>query len=469
MGRIRRIAALIASVVGCSSSGGSSTPASGNTSRSVDDVPLSWTKGAWFVDPGDVSGAASDNNDCDRAVVPCATFAEVARRWGTFSPHLRQNTTITFLSSQINNGDHVHLDPYIENGAIVTLVGALGPQQVVASETLSGVVSKSRAGGQLLRATLPAGAAPGQLIVNATHDSRAWVFRNAAGSDWYISQPLTPETVPPSWTPQEVDSWANGDAITLYQPVLVDLVEASPVLADCNSGNACTNELVIDQATIFDATGAGTPWTLTGGMSVSIFDSSLRRPLQAVGGAADWYPDFVNVDLASLLSVNSPSGYIYLSGGQLRAAAAGSLLDGAALVRDVVTGASLDLSDGIYGSVYIDDGVTLSAGHGTDWWWQDGAATASPALWGPGALDVGGASRFEYPAGANAAVATFLQSGGLTLGGQSTACAVDTTRAATPSCGIALTPSNLDLSLSSGGFAGLAVAASGGALSNVEY
>jgi hypothetical protein len=463
----------VGALMGCAASdrANSDTSKPGfSLAASPDDVPLSWTKGAWFIDPANATGVASDKNECDRVVVPCATFAEVARRWGTNSPRLRQDTTLTFLSSQANANDPVRLDPYIENGAVVSLQGALGSGQVVASGTLADVVPKNRAAGQLLEATLPSGALPGQLIVNTTNASRAWVYRNVSGNRLLISQPLTPESVPYSWNPIEVDLWANGDAVTLYQPVAVNLSEALPVLADCNSGDACTNPLVIYQATVLDPTGGGAPLTIAGAMNVALLDSSLRRPLSITAGAADWYPDFIDVDTASPLSVDAPAGYLYVSAGQFRAGAVGTRLVGVGLQKDVIAGVSLALGDGIYGSVFLDQGVTLSAIPGVDWYWTPpGTGGGSPALWGPGALDVSGIARFEYPAGDGGASATFLQTGGLTIGGQSAACSVDTLNTGVWSCGIPLTPANLDLAPASGGFGGLAAVQGGGSLSNVEY
>jgi hypothetical protein len=364
----------------------------------------------------------------------------------------------------------VHLDPYIENGAVVSLQGSLGPAQTVASGTLAGVVPKSRTGGQLLQATLPAGAQPGQLIVNTTNASRAWVYRNITGNTWLISQPLTPESAPYAWNPGEVDVWANGDAITLYQPVAVDVVEASPVLADCNSGDACNNPLVIFQTTVLDPSGGSTALAISGAMNVAILDSSLRRPVAVTAGAADWYPDFIDLDIASPLTINAPAGYLYVSGGQFRAGAAGTQLVGVGLEKDVIAGVSLSLADGIYGSVFLDQGATLTALPGVDWYWTEtGIGVESPALWGPGALDVSGVARFEYSAAMGGAAATFLQTGGLTIGGQNAACSVDTQGTGVWACGIPLTPANLDLPIASGGFGGLAAIQGGGSLSNVEY
>jgi hypothetical protein len=411
---------------------------------------------------------ASDTNDCTRPATPCATFQEVANRWGTLAPRLRQSTTITFLSSQVSGNDPVRLDPVIEDGALVTLQGALGPAQAVASGTLSNVVPKDTHGGQMLRATLPAGVGPGELVVDTTQASRAWVYASAGGGDWYLSQPILQESTPPTWNPVEV-SWYEGDAITVYQPVTVNLVEASPILADCDNGYACTNDLLVTQLTVLDPNGPNVdPLTIGDSVHVSLLDASVQRVLTVAGGAADWYPNYVNVDFAGALNVDLPAGYVYLYGGQIRPSAAGSRLVGALLADDIAVGASLALGDGMFGAVYLDQGAKLTASTGVDWWWSvsgwfDGVAS----FYGPGAVDVAAGARLEYAQGY--ASGTFLQTGGLTLGGQSTACAVDTGGSGQPTCGIALTPANLDTDIGAGGFGGSAVGPGGGSLSDVKF
>jgi hypothetical protein len=436
-----------------------------------DLVPVSWTKGQWFVDPQNATGAAGDKNDCATSHSPCLTYAEIANRWGTLSPRLRQSTAITFLSSHVNGNDPVRLDPYIENGAMITIQGVLGPRQVVATGTLGTVAAKNRATGQLLQVTLPPGAQPGQLVVNKTHPGRAWIYK-ASGAAWLLSQPTLPETVPPSWNPQEVNSWAAGDQVTLYQPVAVNVTEASPTLADCNNASACTNDLLLYQLTVLDPGGVGRdPLVLSGNsIHVSIVESSVQRSIQLSGGAADWYPVFVNDDFAGPIAMNLPAGYVYVFGGLVRPTATGTRLVGALLANDAIVGTSTAFGDGMYGAVFIDSGATLSAIGGVDWWWTlTGTADGTTALWGPGAVDVTGSARFEYPSGATGATTTFLQTGGLTIDGQSTACAIDAPGTGAWTCGITLTPAHLDAARTAGGFGGLAAVQGGASLSNVKF
>jgi hypothetical protein len=460
-----------ASLAACGPESAGQAPGGFSLVASADSVPRSWTVGTWFVDPLNASGNAKDTNDCQTAHSPCVSFSEIANRWGTHSPRLRQTTSLTFLSSQQNGNDPVTLTPQIENGAVVSLQGALGPAQLVATSTLSNVTSKNRGAGQLLAATLPAQAQPGMLVVNTTHASRAWVY-GPAGTQWFLSQPFLPETIPPSWNPQEIDTWASGDRIEVYQPVSVDLVEASPTLVDCDSGNACTNDLLVYQLAVLDPNGIGADaLTLSGpSLHVSLVESSVQRSIVMSGGAADWYPNFTNVDAWGPIRLGIPAGYAYFFGGDIRGTAAGTQLVGGLLADDAIAGTSLSLGDGMFGSLYLAPGVTLTAIDGVDWWWtSSGQVDGSTVLWGPGAVDVAGGARFEYPSGSGGATATFRQGGGLTVDEQATACSVDTQGTGAWTCGIALTPANLDATVASGGFGGSAVERDGGSLSNVRY
>jgi len=91
-------------------------------------------------------------------------------------------------------------------------------------------------------------------------------------------------------------------------------------------------------------------------------------------------------------------------------------------------------------------------------------------------MDVVGNTRLEYPPNATAS-SIFLEAGGLFLNvdpsliegsavpGSSTACAVDASGDWT--CGIAVTPANLDTAISAGGFGGLAVVPAGASITDI--
>ena len=213
--------------------------ASGGTASPI--IPASWTVPAWFIDPTNSSGTASDTNNCTTSATACLTWQEVnVHRWGcggipTACPRLRQNTAIEFLSSHVDDTDPVYFNPSVEGG-IVTVFGPLGVAQQVASGVLSNVTAKNRSTPQLLLAQSGA-TAPGQFVVNSTHPSRAWTYKLSSGSIYSMTEPAVAATVP-STTPcgAGVDTWANGDSVIVYQPVAVDLVQIHPVLEHLNGG-----------------------------------------------------------------------------------------------------------------------------------------------------------------------------------------------------------------------------------------
>ncbi|HLK37034.1 MAG TPA: hypothetical protein VKU41_09820 [Polyangiaceae bacterium] len=467
-GRARVVVAMTAAAsISCGSAGSSG---GGNRSSELASLPLSWKTPAWFIDPANSTGHASDNNPCTSASLPCLTFAEVGSRWGTYSPRLRQNTTLTFLSSHADNSDPVYLSPFIENGALVSVRGTLGAAQQVATGTLANVITKNRAAGQLLRATLPAGAAADLLVVNATRSSRAWIYKSAGGSDWYLSQPLAPVSAPPAALyPPEVDTWANGDAVTLYQPVAVDLAQVTPVVADY--GGAAKNQLLVYGLKVLDPGGPSALDPTSASSDVYFAETTLQRAMLLGVAAAKMPPVFVNVDFVSVAAsgVLDPGSQIPLFGGVLRGVTTSTGvpaypdLRGAHLDADVICASRCGMTGGSYGTVFVDSGDRLT--------WKDDEGIfdgtyGGPTLWGPGAVDVYGHARLQYPAGANKAQATFLQSGGLTINGSSTACSPAGADAGAWKCGVAITPAHLDAPVSAGGFGGTAVNPGGGSISN---
>jgi hypothetical protein len=435
-------------------------------------IPQSWTVPAWFIDPKNSTNAANDSNTCTTAADPCLTFAGVSSKWGTYAPRLRQNTTITFLSSHSDDADPVYLRPFIESGALVMVRGALGPAQLVAPGTLSNVMAKNRPAGQLLRATLPLGAAPGQLVINTAKSSRAWVYRSAGTpADWFLSQPLEPAIVPGAdinTFPIEDDGWANGDPISLYQPVMVDLVEAKPTLVD---SVATSNNLTFYQLGVLAPNSPFADLRLNS--SVYFVETSIGRATTLGMTGANLLPAFVNVDFASdaILGYQDPYVHVAVVGGQLRTPGFFGDWRGADIVNDFIVGGGAGVGGGVmmsgggYGTVFVDATIDLTFGAGP----VVVPASFNPSadvIWGPGAVSLILNTRAEYPPGLNQAQKTFLQTGGLLINGSPSACAVDPTQPLSLRCGIALTPANLDTAVSAGGFGGLAFIPGGGSITN---
>jgi hypothetical protein len=435
----------------------------------------SWATPAWYIDPANATGSASDGNGCTTQAAPCTTYAEIVRRWGTTAPAFTQSVTVTFLSSHADNTDPVTASPALSNGSNLLIEGILGPAQQVASGVLSAVNAKNRTTGHLLQATLPAGAGAGQLVVNTTHASRAWVYANAGGASWYLSQPLAPaaSSAPSAVeTPAEVDAWANGDAVILYAPVNVDVAQASATVDPNGSNTAGVVELY--QLTVFDPAGPNRydPFAFTS--RVRVVESAVQRVSEgtALAGATvapSFLNDNVEADIASDVG-SAPRASLSVTGGQINSPAFGAYVSmrGADLDADVILGASTraDLIGGTYGEAFLDHGVVVSVLDGALSCTSDSGAYGPPVLWGPGTVDVAGTASMAYPAGAGRAQSTFVGGLALQLNSTTTACSGTPATSGNWRCGIALTAANLDLAAASGGFGGTAVQPGGATITS---
>ena len=413
------------------------------------------TQTAWFVDPALGSDGYSGTNATftSGTTGPLKTWAEIIRRYGTNSPRLRQNTTYTFVSSHTDNTDPVYFYPSIENGAVVSIQGSLGAAQQVATGTLSGVVAKNRSTPQLLNATLTAGLAAGQLIVNSTHSSRAWLFSLVSGTTWNISQPLVPITVPITVTGTEVDTWTNGDTYTVYNPVQVNIAGLGGVLADWNGSNS--NPLTIYQLSVFPPVAAD-PLIITSSL-VWFNECQINRILGLTAVGNPLQQQFMNCDFGAVnfhLESGPTQQGVIIAAGQNRGLSFNA--SNVAFQLDFILGST---NIQIYGPIvscttfYIASGKTLQL---------DGHMNFN-VLWGPGSINVRGTSRLNYTA---PALTSFLLTGSVTINSSTTAYSVGSGTGATLNGGITITPSNLDAPQGPSGFGGTAFIPGGGSITN---
>jgi hypothetical protein len=296
-----------------------------------------------------------------------ATFQELnVHRWlcagnPLMCPRLAQSTTVTFLSSQSTATDPVYLSPAIEGTASYIVVqGVLGAAQAVCTTTLGTITAKNRATPQLLKTTFAscAGAAIGQIVVDTTHPSVAWIYSSGGGGAWNMTQPVTPNSPSASiaTTPTLVN-WTNGtnsgDAVTVYTPVNVNIVSALPTLAQTDQATFA-NGLFLYRLNAWTINGSGNDNMNLNG-NVQIMESRAQRTVVTVGlsnATAGAYNSF----LSGGLNANSSEEAVFSSGsffvGQkvlsgmvnFFAEAKGLVADG-----DVIIADSLQLWDSVVG------------------------------------------------------------------------------------------------------------------------
>jgi hypothetical protein len=438
-----------------------------------------WSQATWFIDPANFTGFASDNNTGLDATHPVLSYnGGVVAKWGTNAPLLRQNTTLTWLSTQPDDTDPVIFLPVMV-GFIVTVQAQLTASQLVHSGALSSVVLLDRATGQLLQADLGFAATPGQLIKNTTagKTSYAWVYKNVTGTTFLISQPYAPAAPPDVNPPAQVTNWANGDTYALYEPTGVNLVRVSPTIAEFDSdGDLFPAQVQIYQLRGMSADGVIGDNNFYLGNDVAVTESSFDTiVVSESAGNDDEVCDGVNLYLGA--GVYNTTGANQISLQIVGGVTVQSIVPGAcswtffgdAIVDVTGTGPGISLTLGSSvvaggGRCTILDSVYIAGTIGLQSVVQCGGFGGP--IYGPGTLDSVGTARILYPGGAGAAAVTFLNAGGLKVNGQSTAWAVTTGDPAVWHGGRALTAANLDATIAGGGFGGLATNIGGATFTN---
>lgn len=429
----------------------------------------------WFIDPQNVTGLADDDNSGIDATHPVLTYNfGVARKWATYSPTLRQSTTITWLSPQTDDTDPVVFTPIMVNCAAV-LQGQLGAAQLLGSGILAGVVPKNRATAQILTADLGASFPVGSLIENTTagKESFAWVYKNTAGTTYEISQPLIPitPTFPGAVSLSEVDTWANGDTFEVYAPMNINLANVDPTIAEYFSDSFnFPAQVQLYHMNFWSSNGPGLSDVFIGS-DVTIIECSADAALIDRSAADEQFTYFINPYFGQgATSSSSNSSYIQVYGGVIAGPTLLVFISwslGFDIILAPTAGGSIELvsaSPAIYGGgvngsfpylgrVCLDGGITSLCGV----WNVANADDATQIIWGTGALDILGQSRVYY---SSPAASTFLIPT-ITINKQTSANAFDPTTGLW-TISIAITAANLDTAIASGGFGGTATNALGG-------
>jgi hypothetical protein len=322
----------------------------------------------------------------------------------------------------------------MENDSQFIVQGLLNASTQVGAGTLGTVTAKSRTStGSTVQTTFvfsSGSVAANDLIVNSTHSSYAFVSRLISAGNWLMSQPLSPIAIPMTLNPAsggtaEVDTWTAGDAVTIYNPTALNIVQFDPSSADVpiEGANGPVSPGTLYHLSVFEPQNyfnfAMDPLVL--GSNSSVVEASIQRVAQW-GPVASWFfganATAANADLiggAVTTSTNVyDSGRVWIIGGVIGESAtpiacAAGQWHGAFLDGDFTIGSNCSdvfSSGGQFGRVFLDTSAIFEM--------QDGGQEfvepfngGTPIIYGPGTLDVSATTRVVYPSGASNAAATF--------------------------------------------------------------
>lgn len=444
-------------------------------------IPNTWTIPHWYVNR--LTG--NDQNPCTTAISPCATKQEIwVHRLGcgpgsiTDCPRFRQTTTLEQDAPDNDNSDPLYAHVALEDGASFIVSG--GPTNST-SAIFTRSAAKSRAAGlnSLLQGSFSTGApVVGTFITNTTSGkaSEAWIYNNAGGENWNLTQPLVVNTPSMGPTGVEVDSWNSGDTVSLVSPVAINIVDVSADLADANAG--FNNALYLYNLTIYDPESQSD--TVGIGSNVFMQDVLSQRFLSFYEAKQTSSNQRILANLFSLASSQSTGGADFdplFLGGALSGAGGNVFFGDPDFSSDVILGGGGGFTTlynggefhnssvggvGTNGSVYLDGLLNLAAG-------RLEVASAGAVVYGSasGQISLYGSSHLW-----NTTSETFTErftapsliSPGIQINSMSSACSA--TAAGVVNCGIATTPGNLDATAGASGFGGAAFVFAGASVAN---
>lgn len=416
-----------------------------------------WNVPAWYINPS----TGSDNNSGTDAAHPMQHWYELAaRRWATVRPVINTNVFIEFLADQPDQSDQVEFRPIMMPGSLLNLEGALTQ---TASGTLGTVTGRNRATGTLLQADLGAAAAGsvGQLLYNTTRGTRAWVD-SLSGTVATLTQPFDPSvtnTAPPAvlWNggggglPAERTNTTTGDSFQLQRPATVSMSVFAPTTigADTSFGDGILSmmgHIHVPDPSAFQSQS----FQMSGSLRISEcrvdpFLEMENKVNNSVGELTfnNWLDGGIQAFGVSVFGGSLGTFLSFLSGAEL---------DGDVIAKGdiAVTGTANPTSAAnLFGDVYLGGTISVAA--------QVESAVGeydAPQAYGTytANLILGGAWYYD-----GTASSVFTGSPTLKLDGASTGSALD--RSVDPNVihsNRALSPAQLDATIASGGFGGIA-------------
>jgi hypothetical protein len=405
-------------------------------------MPFTPAQSTVWIDPLNRTGLATDASPGNTATNPVRTFngGVLPRCSGGKTDELTAPLTLNFMSgSPADDSDPIDFSPVLAKQSFLRINAFLDSHNLVGTSNLATVTPKNRATGQLLTADLSGvpGVAAGQVLVNKTlgKESRCHVLYAIGGGVFALTQPLSiVDNWPEAASPVPVDTYANGDLFELYNEDLLDIVRLEPVVGQFDPFLA-DEFTVVTNAGILNATALLACAYI--GDTVAFLYSQIQKKVVLTRPAYGRNTVFFGCSGVALAgggmdvrgTGNHPS---LVAGAWNRLLGIGVDLD-----QDVIlsNGFCRELG-GVLGAVCIDTGGKLEIA-------EQSALTdmgVGAALWGKGAIDVTGRLALQ---GATA-VASLLNSGGLTINGKTSVFSATSTTPSVVDGATPLTPANVD-------------------------
>lgn len=256
----------------------------------------------WNIDP--IAGSNEGNGTSS----PVKEFAEIIRRYGTFSPYLRTaQVTYTWINDAPLS-DPVSFVPYLLGNGGVELRGAL---TIRGTATIGVYTAINRAAGTLATITAvgQGGAFWSAFVGMTVHDTTAGAqFHVIADLGGGTAQITAPKVYPVTGLGADA-TIANGDALSIYScaQIPMESLDAQTI------GNVSGGGAVVSSATIVSEAGVGWLGSLTQLIECSIRCSLLSKPtFQSASG-----PIYVSCD-GGLGGYVPVSGTVGVFGGVMR-------------------------------------------------------------------------------------------------------------------------------------------------------
>ena len=190
-------------------------------SAPTDLVVGSLAQTAWFIDPQNVSGNASDTNTGLTAQQPLLTIGQLAARWGTTEPDFGSETfttVVTFLSNT-NAADPWNICAWV---GTVVVVMPLAQQATGTMTTFTPYVVGPPAALPIINAGAGFAWAPfvGMWVQDTQAGNLSWfrVIADTGGGTATVTQPAVDCRSNVGVASPDLRTPANGDSFTVFQP-----------------------------------------------------------------------------------------------------------------------------------------------------------------------------------------------------------------------------------------------------------